>query len=104
MQDGMRRQFRLGSRRAGDWSFAVGPPFNRDWPKGFLGDRVNLLMAAIVFNFRKLMRAVILSPQGIKRIIVWMMKPDTQRHEGSCVWLLQGRLPASTSKDRQVRY
>jgi hypothetical protein len=77
---------------------------NRDYPKGFLGDRVKLLMAAIVFNFRKLMRAVILSPQGIKRIIVWMMKPDTQRHECSCVWLLQGRLPASTSKDRQVRY
>lgn len=44
----------------------------RNFLKGFVGDQINLLMAAAAFNFKKWMRKVIFWPQHIKRMLLML--------------------------------
>jgi IS5 family transposase len=51
----------------------------RNFLKGFVGDEINVLMAATAFNLRKWMRAVILWPKNTI-IIMRLLHADNQLH------------------------
>jgi IS5 family transposase len=79
LQDEMRKRFQ---RRA-----AIEPVIghlksdhrlNRNFLKGFVGDQINLLMAAAAFNFKKWMREVYFWLANIRQIFSWIISPADQ--------------------------
>ena len=58
---------------------------NRNYLKGFVGDQINVLMAAAAFNFRKWMRLFLLAPKMVllwSRLTEFFIKPP---HHGYAV-------------------